>query len=116
MDGGASIKPPDYNKNVNIDGEGESRIRKPSGSGDVKLDMDWDSRHDDVLPSTSGHALDLPGVKPPGSGSGLQGADVDVTVMGASNTKYDDGAVGEIGLVRSGYIHADQFLFEMLFV
>ncbi|XP_068731290.1 neuroblast differentiation-associated protein AHNAK-like [Montipora capricornis] len=98
MDGGASIKPPDYNKNVNIGGEGESRIRKPSGSSDVKLDMDWDSRHDDVLPSTSGHALDLPGIKPPGSGSGLQGADVDVTVMGASYPKYDDGAVGEIGL------------------
>ncbi|XP_074630281.1 uncharacterized protein LOC141889042 isoform X2 [Acropora palmata] len=96
MDEPASIKSPDYKGDVKIDLDSDSSIKKPSGSGDVKLDFDLDSRHALVFPSTSGHSVDLPNVKP--SGRGLPGSDVDVTINGASKPMFDGAAAGETDL------------------
>ncbi|XP_044185208.1 neuroblast differentiation-associated protein AHNAK-like [Acropora millepora] len=96
MDEPASIKSPDYKGDVKIDLDNGSSIKKPSGSGDVKLDFDLDSRHALVFPSTSGHSVDLPNVKP--SGRGLPGSDVDVTINGASKPMFDGAAAGETDL------------------
>lgn len=101
MDEPASIKSPDYKGDVKIDLDSDSSIKKPSGSGDVKLDFDLDSRHALVFPSTSGHSVDLPNVKP--SGRGLPGSDVDVTINGASKPMFDGAAAGETDLVRLHY-------------